>query len=907
MNESPNKKSKKDENVNILSDFKINIHKLPVASFVTTLKGRIESWNPRAEDVFNIESVDVIGALISDIFSFEQNYESFNAIFEQSKKKGFWQGEIVCSVKSKELIFSTWYTQKYFDSEKNETLIGFFILNPQEHFDRRNEMKIYKQAAEQSIDGIAMADMNGNIRFVNKAWARMHGYYNKGELIGRHLKIFHTPHQMVEDVISFNEIVSEKGFNSGEVGHQRKDGSTFPTFMSTTVIVDEENQPVGLVGIARDITELMRSRNELFRVRNSLESMVHARTEDLRKTNEKLKLQISEKEKIGSALKKSLKSASDIINSIPSALFTYQFLPPDKLIFIDANPEAIRMTNLDMEASKGLEFDQLWPTAKELGLTKTFLEVMQIDRPYSADDFQYIDNQIDGVYRIRAFKLAGDRLCVAVEDISKWKKAEKALQESEALFRSIFSNAVDGILVEALDGTIIDVNPATCQMLGFEKEEIIGMNVSALVPEEVADMIPEIIDELVKKGSARFENYNVRKDGTLVPVEVNLNSIFINGEHRVAAIIRDIRERKRTDERLIESEQKFRTLFELSSDGVLLCDAQSQIVIDVNQTACRLFDKPKEEIIGSNLRTICTKDNADHCISQIFESAEKGKAIGEYFEIPNNFGKITSVSVAASRLEIEEQQILQVVFRDMTTRMKLENQLVQKAEEVKLLNDILIHDIANINQAALSYNNLIASAENGTLSKAQEMYVNKCHQQLNRVTSVLDKVAMISMAASDLEKSFSLLDLSDVVSQAIKTIIAHSHDREIKIDFTPEKGKKVLADRLLQQLFYNLLENGIKHNNNKVPYIQVSIKEQVFKERPCWAVAFEDNGAGIKNHHKEMVFDRFNAKGTGRGTGLGLSIVKALASYYEGDVIIQDRVEEREDQGSRFTVLLPKG
>ncbi len=111
-----------------------------------------------------------------------------------------------------------------------------------------------RSAIEQSMDGVAMADVNGNIEFVNPAWAKMHGYKTK-DLLGKNLSIFHTKEQMKDDVLPFNEKAFKIGGSQGEIGHVKKDGIEFPTFMSSTLIRDEKSQPIGLVGTARDISK----------------------------------------------------------------------------------------------------------------------------------------------------------------------------------------------------------------------------------------------------------------------------------------------------------------------------------------------------------------------------------------------------------------------------------------------------------------------------------------------------------------------------------------------------------------------------------------------------------------------------------------------------------------------------
>lgn len=115
-------------------------------------------------------------------------------------------------------------------------------------------------AVEQSLDGMAIADMDGYVEFVNPAWAEMHGYETTEELIGEHLSIFHTPEQLKAEVNAFNEIVRKEGSNQGEIGHKRKDGTIFPTWMTVGILRSVEDKPIALVASAQDITE--RKKNE---------------------------------------------------------------------------------------------------------------------------------------------------------------------------------------------------------------------------------------------------------------------------------------------------------------------------------------------------------------------------------------------------------------------------------------------------------------------------------------------------------------------------------------------------------------------------------------------------------------------------------------------------------------------
>ncbi|MDA3834619.1 MAG: PAS domain S-box protein, partial [Spirochaetales bacterium] len=155
--------------------------------------------------------------------------------------------------------------------EGRECLLESFI-DISERKQMEEKLRRLARAVEQSIDGIAVADMDGNIEFVNSAWAQMHGYKTE-ELTGKHLKIFHTTEQFHTDVNTFNDQVMKNGSHQGEVGHVRKDGSVFPTWMTTTLLKDEENRPIGLLGIARDITDRKQAEAELRTTLEKVESV----------------------------------------------------------------------------------------------------------------------------------------------------------------------------------------------------------------------------------------------------------------------------------------------------------------------------------------------------------------------------------------------------------------------------------------------------------------------------------------------------------------------------------------------------------------------------------------------------------------------------------------------------------
>jgi len=167
---------------------------------------------------------------------------------------------------------------------------------------------------EESTEGIAVSDLEGNLQYVNTAFAQIHRY-NANKLIGKNLSIFHIPDQLPA-VREACEILKEKGSFTGEIWHTRKDGSIFPALMQNTLFKDENGRAVGMIGTIRDISDLKQAQKELSEYRNQLEKMVEKKTGDLRKANKKLQLQMKEKERAA----KELQKFSSLLESQKTAL-----------------------------------------------------------------------------------------------------------------------------------------------------------------------------------------------------------------------------------------------------------------------------------------------------------------------------------------------------------------------------------------------------------------------------------------------------------------------------------------------------------------------------------------------------------------------------------------------------------
>lgn len=262
-------------------------------------------------------------------------------------------------------------------------------------------------------------------------------------------------------------------------------------------------------------------------------------------------------------------------------------------------------------------------------------------------------------------------------------------QGSEKLYRMIFDHRMDGIILTDPrdDGKILSANPAACRMLGWTEEELVGKECDA-ISDLQEPTLSALLDERTHSGSARAQLTYRRKDGTTFPGEVS-TTFFIdsNGEPRTVAIIRDITDRKQAVEALLESENRYKAIFDNSLDGIFVTVPDGTILA-ANPAACQMFGMTEEELIRAGRNG--TVDTSDPRLKSVLdERARAGRFRGEL----NHRRKDGTVfpSEISSALFEDKNGLTKVVMviRDISERKKAENTLRESEEKLRLLGDNL--------------------------------------------------------------------------------------------------------------------------------------------------------------------------------------------------------------------------
>ncbi|MFC2083267.1 PAS domain S-box protein, partial [Candidatus Bipolaricaulota bacterium] len=301
-------------------------------------------------------------------------------------------------------------------------------------------------------------------------------------------------------------------------------------------------------------------------------------------------------------VQEALEMGEHIIRLSPVGMFIYLYEGSDDLILADANPEAEKLTGIQLSEMRGREFNEIWPEARAIGLTDACLTAFRNNTTYSTAELSYKDQRISGHFRVRAFRIPGDRLVVSFEDISELREAEEALRHQEIQYRSLFENAALGIYQTTPDGRILAANPALVQLLGYSSfEELATRNLEEEGYEPVTSRA-DFKRRLEQDGSfVGGESSWTRKDGT--PIHIRENARIVRADDGKVlyyeGTLEDITERKESEAAVRESEHRYRSIVELSPVGIVTVDLRGRIS-SCNQSFLSMTGYQEDDLVGKH-------------------------------------------------------------------------------------------------------------------------------------------------------------------------------------------------------------------------------------------------------------------------------------------------------------------
>lgn len=286
---------------------------------------------------------------------------------------------------------------------------------------------------------------------------------------------------------------------------------------------------------------------------------------------------------------------------------------------------------------------------------------------------------LDSFFDVLIYSPSENHLATIWRDVSLMVEAESSLRESEEKYRQIFSIGSDALfMVDFNSGRILDVNPIGCKMFGFSKDMLLRMLFKQL------SATPEKLEEkILNYKSILLDEIASRSDGSTFPIEIFFSHFNWSGRKVMVASIRDISERINAQDKLIKSEQKFRQLFDYSTDAILII--KNYRIIDFNQKSISLFKLKPEQLLNKTLwnlspgKQIDDDDSRTKAVEYIQNSLLGNQHQFEWI-FQRNDRTTFYADIKLSSILFGDEKVIQAIVRDISPQKETQEALKNKEE-----------------------------------------------------------------------------------------------------------------------------------------------------------------------------------------------------------------------------------
>ena len=270
------------------------------------------------------------------------------------------------------------------------------------------------------------------------------------------------------------------------------------------------------------------------------------------------------------------------------------------------------------------------------------------------------------------------------------KEKEHSLDSQDGRYKTLFEQVNAATFLTTLYGDILEANMKSCDLLGYEWEELEQLSLKDVLP--ASTDWSQLIEEISSKGGINFETEIIKKDSTHIPVDVSTSLFKMEGKPVMLALIQDISERKNAERKLKESEQKYRGLFECTNDGIIVLDARGEI-LDINKRTLELFGLDREDMVGSNFLSLdlLTPKSMSIVVKQFEELLSDKVAKTHETEIKDKNGNILNIQLSAFFLIKKDNEVdnFVVSIRDISDSKQAEIKLTKEHELLQMLMDTI--------------------------------------------------------------------------------------------------------------------------------------------------------------------------------------------------------------------------
>ena len=492
----------------------------------------------------------------------------------------------------------------------------------------------------------------------------------------------------------------------------------------------------------------------------------------------------------------------------------------------------------------------------------------------------------------------------------------RALQLSERRARSIIETAMDGFLVLNRAGTLLEVNDAYCAMVDYSRDELLAMTFQQLEAVKTAGEVATLLHKAFDMKYHRFESVHHRKDGSRLIVDIS-SQVLPESPGELFAFIRDITDRKRNEETLRESEEKFSLTFKRAPVMAVITVLENGTFLDVNDKFIELGGFTREEVLGktsTEIGWLRTEDRQNLMVTLLRQGKVSNYEITSYtrdgspIECLYHCELVTIGGVKrllTMALDISERK------RAEAEREKLETQLnqAQKMESIGRLAGGVAHDFNNMLGVILG---------NAELALEQVDPNQPLHADIREIQKSARRSADLTRQLLAFARKQTVspqrLDLNNTIESMLR-MLQRLIGENIDLVWLPDRNLWPIKmdPSQIDQILANLCVNA-RDAVMGVGRVTIETSRTIFNNVYCAqnagtvpgeyaCLAVSDNGKGMEKETLAKIFEPFfTTKEVGKGTGLGMAVVYGIVKQNSGFI----NVYSEPGKGTTIRIYLPR-